>query len=141
MAHNPSSRPEVPPGTISFETTDFDDARRSLDELPAGVGELAKYAPNYWEQRRRRSRPEDRALTGAAIEWLLALPTGLRPRVLSERYPRVANMIAAAWPRVEERALVVHSLLADTRGGRKGFPADIRREIEALSCSLSNPGG
>jgi hypothetical protein len=139
MAHDTSSSPEAPSGSIPFETTDFDDARRSLDELPAGVGELAKYTPNYWEQRRRRPRPEDRALTGAAIEWLLSLPPELRPRTLCERYPRVVNRVAAAWSHVEERALVLHSLLVDTRGGRKGFPADIRREIEALSRFVVQP--
>jgi hypothetical protein len=141
MAHDPSSRPEAPPGTIDFQTTDFDDARRSLDELPAGVVELAKYAPNYWEQRRRRPRPEDRALTGAAIEWVLALPPGLRPRALCERYPRVANVIAAAWSRADELTPALHGLLTDTRGGRRGFPANVRREIEALSRSLSTPDG
>jgi hypothetical protein len=141
MAHDASSRPEAPPGTIPFETTDFDDARRSLDELPAGVVELAKYAPNYWEQRRRQPRPEDRALTGAAIEWVLALPPELRPRALCERYPRVANMIAAAWSRADARALALHSLLTDSRGGRRGFPVNVRREIEILFRSMSTPDG
>jgi len=141
MAHDPSSRPGVPSGSIPFETTDFDDARRSLDELPAGVVELAKYAPNYWEQRRRQPRPEDRALTGAAIDWVLALPPELRPRALCERYPRVANMIAAAWSRADARALVLHGLLTDTRGGRKGFPVNVQREIEVLFRSMPTPGG
>jgi hypothetical protein len=141
MAHKPPSNPDAPPDTIPFEITDFDDARRSLDELPAGVAELAKYVPNYWEQRRRRPRPEDRALTGPAIDWVLALPAELRPRALCERYPGVANMIAAAWSRAEERALVLQSLLTDARGGRRGFPENVRREIEALSRSLSSTAG
>jgi hypothetical protein len=141
MAHNRSPSPEAPPGAISFEVADLADARRSLDELPAGVAELAKSAPNYWEQRRRKPQPEDRALTGATIDWLLALPPNLRPQALCERYPRVANMIATAWPHIEERRSLLHSLLRDARGGRKGFPAGVRREIEVLHGSLSTPDG
>jgi len=139
MAPNRSPSPEAPPGTISFEVADLADARRALDELPSGVVEVAKLEPNYWEQRRRPTRPEDRALTGVTIDWLLALPPELQPRTLCERYPRVANLIAAAWPRIEERRSLLHSLLSDARGGRQGFPVRVRREIEALHRLSSTP--
>lgn len=140
MAHKPSSSPATPAGAIAFEVTDVADARRAHDELPLGVAELAKYTPDYWEKRRRRPRPEDRALAGLTIDWLLALPPELRPQALCNRYPRLANLIAAAWPRADERRSVLHGLLNDARGGRQGFPVDVRREIEALSRSQSTPG-
>jgi hypothetical protein len=125
--------------TIAFEATDLAEARRSLDELPAGVAQLAKYEPNYWEQRRRRPTTEDRALTGVAIEWLLLLPPEVRPRALCERHPRLVNLLAAAWSCREERALLLQSLLTDTRGGRGGFPSNVLREIEALSRFAAQP--
>ena len=73
----PDSRPL---GTIEFELTDLSDARQVMDDLPPGVRELEKLAPGYWEQRRRKSLVTDRALTGAALDWLIKLPPEVRPR-------------------------------------------------------------
>lgn len=131
MTTSHTEKPPLPPGSIEFELTDFDTARQALDALPDGVGRLPEQAPNYWQQRRRKPLPAERALAGVTIDWLMALPPTLRPHVLCERYPRVAYAIAAAW-HGSERAAVLDGLLGDTRGQRHGFPADVRNEIEAL---------
>lgn len=122
----------APPGSIDFELTDLQSAREALDELPAGVGKTAALQPGYWLSRRRKPTAADRALTGDAISWLVALPPSQRPRALCERYPRLANVIAAAWPRDGERQAVMQDLLRDNRGGRKGLPSDVRAEIQTL---------
>ena len=121
-----------PPGTIEFELTDLSDARHVLDELPEGVLEREKLEPGYWEQRRRKALVTDRALTGAAIDWLIKLPPEVRPKVLCEQFPRVANVIADAWNDGPAGDRLFARLLSDDRGGRRGFPADIEHELLRL---------
>jgi hypothetical protein len=124
--HNPKA-----PDALEFELTDFDDARRAHEALPDGVDKLPELEPNFWEQRRRKPQPTDRALAGYSIDWLLALPPSLRPKLLCESYPRAVNAIAAAAPG-DERCAVLAELLSDRRGRRHGFPERERLEIEAL---------
>jgi hypothetical protein len=123
---------------LEFELTDFDDARRALDDPPAGLDKLSEMAPHFWEARRRKPQPTDRALAGYAIDWLLSLPPSLRPSELCEKFPRAANAIAAASPGAE-RCAVLDELLRDRRGRRQGFPLGVQREIQALrNAALSD---
>ena len=121
-----------PLGTIEFELTDLSDARQVMDDLPPGVREVEKLAPGYWEQRRRKALVTDRALTGAALDWLIKLPPEVRPKVLCEQFPRVANVIADAWNDGPAGDRLFVRLLGDDRGGRRGFPADIEHELKRL---------
>jgi hypothetical protein len=123
---------------IDFELTDLDDARLALEELPEGVGKFPALAAGYWEARRRRPLPSDRALQGSTIEWLLALPQSLQPRLLCDRYPRAANALAAAWAS-KDRAAALDNLLVDRRGNRRGFPPEVRSELLALRYALDHP--
>ncbi len=124
--------PPAQPDALEFELTDFTEARLALDELPPGVASAHTLAPGYWDARRRRPVPTDRALTGQAIDWLLRLPPDARPRVTSERYPRIVNALAAAWPYTDDRRELLHSLLHDRRPQRSGFPDGVRTELELL---------
>jgi hypothetical protein len=132
MNRDPAPPPSALPDAFEFEITDFTTAREELDRPPAGVGRVAELQPGYWEQRRRKPQASDRALTGATIDWVLALPPSLRPRKLCEQYPRVANAVADAWRDPIERKRVLDELLTDRRGGRRGFPLEVLHEIEAL---------
>jgi hypothetical protein len=130
---SPSAPPDRarPDGSIDFEMTDLDDARHALDELPAGVGRLPQMDPDYWLRRRRKPQAADRALVGATIDWLVSLPPHLRPQALCDQYPRAANAVAEAW-NSPHRMAVLDALLTDSRGNRRGFPLQPRRELEAL---------
>jgi hypothetical protein len=130
--HSPGSSP-TPPGAIEFELTDLGDARQALDDLPPGVREREQLEPGYWEQRRRRALPSDRALTGAAIDWLMTLPAEVRPHALCEQFPRVANVIADAWIDVQAGNRLFDRLLRDDRGGRRGFPPAVEQELRRLA--------
>lgn len=132
MHRGPQDPASGDPGSIDFEPTDLSTARAALDELPAGVGRAPTLEPGYWEQRRRKAQATDRALSGGTIDWVLSLPPSLRPRELCERFPRVANALAEAWRDPPRRAALLDDLLLDRRGGRQGFPPEIRREIEQL---------
>ena len=121
-----------PLDSFEFELTDFDQARRALEELPPGVGGIATLTPGYWEARRRKATPSDKALAGIAIDWLLALPSDVRPKALCDRFPRIANKIAAHWGDHAGAAAALQYLLTDERGGRRGFGLEVEVELRRL---------
>jgi hypothetical protein len=50
----------------------------------------------------------------------------------ARRYPRIVNRIGDLWGHCEYTRLNLQGLLFDRRGGRRGFPDDVRQELEAL---------
>jgi Asp-tRNA(Asn)/Glu-tRNA(Gln) amidotransferase A subunit family amidase len=117
---------------LEFELTDLDSARHALDSLPAGVEEVKRLRPGYWEERRRSPLPTDRAMAGAALEWLSRLPAEVRPRSLPEQYPRVVNRLADNWTSAQQCQATFDELMLDHRGGRRGFPHEIELELQRL---------
>ena len=85
-----------------------------------------------WLAVRRAIDAKDVRLHERAFKWLATLPASVRPMTTARRYPRIANRICDLWSRCEYTRLYLQSLLLDRRGGRKGFPAAVRQEIEAL---------
>ena len=132
MSSQPPPKPPLPFDAIEFEVTDFDSARQVLDELPPGVAEVMYLQPGFWEQKRRKTTATDRALTGAAMDWVIGLPPALRPHATCEQFPRVVNTIAAAWSDAACSAQLLDTMINDRRGGRRGFPDVVRRELVAL---------
>jgi len=133
MSNSTGKQPFKPSGLIEFEFTDVDDARKEA-EKPAAIVALEKLLPGYWEEQRRPLSPSDRALTGKAIDWLMALPAPARPRALSEQYPRIANHLAEHWSDLACAQIAMIRLLADERGGRRGFSLQIEQEIGRLAA-------
>jgi hypothetical protein len=118
---------------FEFEITDFGEARRILDSESLSQFDVATTVPSgHWERIRREKLPTDRALTGRAIDWLLALPPPLRPQNLSSQFPRIANALAEVWYEPHECQAALDKLLCGDRKGRKGFPAAVRDELIAL---------
>lgn len=128
----PPKAPPVPIGSIDFELTDFEDARHALDDLPPGVEHAKHLQPGFWQEQRRKPVATDRAMTGAAMDWVIRLPAGLRPHATCEQFPRVVNAIAAAWPDASYSVQVLDHMINDYRGGRRGFPAAVLQELGAL---------
>ena len=133
----PSSYLPSPSGMMEFQPVTIDDARAEHDKLPPDVARVLESVPGYWEKNRRSALATDRALTGRAMDWIRQLPENLRPRLTTERYPRIVNAIAATWPVAKARADMFDHLLNDRRVGRRGFPAEIEREIAALCLYAS----
>lgn len=118
---------------FEFEHTDFDEARRILDTESVSQFDVATVvSPDHWKRLRRAKLPTDRALTGGAIDWLVALPPALRPQALTLEFPRIANGLAEVWHEPELFQAALDRLLCDGRKGRKGFPAAVRDELVAL---------
>ena len=118
---------------LEFELTDVEEARRILDsESMSQFGMTSTVSPDRWKKLRRGKLPTDRALTGGAIDWLLALPPTLRPQYVSLKFPRIANALAEVWDQPQQCQVVLDKLLCDGRTGRTGFPVVVREELIAL---------
>jgi hypothetical protein len=126
-------------GLMEFEPVSIDSARAALDELPAGMA--LQLSNQYWEKVRRAPLATDRLLTGKAMGWVSELPAELRPRATVDRYARIVNALAAAWPDEEARDRLFEHLLNDRRVGRRGFPPDVERELSALCLHASTLPG
>jgi len=125
-------------GSFDFQPVSIDSARAALDELPNGVERVLARVPGYYCPNNRPPLATDRALTGRAMDWAVQVPANVRPLATTERYPRIINAIAAAWPDAEARAAMFDHLLNDRRVGRRGFPIDVEREISALCLYASS---
>jgi len=87
-----------------------------------------------WQAVRRTSDPNDSALHDRSFKWLAALPTDMRPMATARQYPRIINRIGDLWGHCEYTRLYFQALLVDRRTGRKGFPPEVKRELEALQA-------
>ena len=118
---------------LEFELTNIEEARRVLDAGSLTQFDVASVVrPEQWKRLRRRSRPTDRALTGQAIDWMLDLPSALRPQNLSVQFPRITNALAEVWLEPQQYQAALNKLLCDGRKGRNGFPDAVRHELAAL---------
>lgn len=66
------------------------------------------------------------------LRWLMTLPEHIRPVDLMRRYPRIANKIARLWRQVARCEEYLDDLVGDRRGGRKGFPMAVAKELAVL---------
>lgn len=66
-------------------------------------------------------------------EWAARLPADVRPEALLRDYARIANLIALAWDDSIAFNSYMDSLLTDRRGNRRGFPADVQKELSLLA--------
>jgi len=134
MSHD-ANRPFKPSGMIEFNVVDLEAAREEA-ERPEAVVAMERLMPGYWEEQRRPVSASDRALTGKAIDWMLKLPAEARPKALSAQFPRIANHLAEGWHDLSNTRLGLMRLLADERGGRKGFSLQIEQEIGRLAAHV-----
>jgi hypothetical protein len=79
----------------------------------------------------RRGKPVNYMLR-MSIVWLRTLPRDVRPMVLVEQCPRIVNSIALRWNSPDACRAYFIDLLVDRRGTRKGFPADVHRNLTTL---------
>jgi hypothetical protein len=135
MSQNASSRPFKPSGMIEFDVVDLNEAQEEAAR-PEAVVAMERLMPGYWEAQRRPATATDRALTGKAIDWMLKLPAEARPKALSTQYPRIVNHLAESWHDLPNMRLGLMRLLADERGGRKGFSLQIEQEIGRLAAHV-----
>jgi len=66
------------------------------------------------------------------LRWMTTLPREYYPTAIGDAFPRIANALAVLWERPGVFEDYLSGLLVDTRGGRRGFPVDVLRELHAL---------
>jgi hypothetical protein len=103
----------------------------SMFTTTSGQGEPPS-ATDAWTAQRRAARHTDLALTDVTRTWMFRLPLHRRPVRLAAQFPRVANRIALCWGDSELARQVLDDLLEDRRGGRRGFPVLVARELHRL---------
>lgn len=137
MSTTDASKPFKPSGMIEFDITDTVEAAKEASRPEAWMA-MERLMPGYWEEQRRPQTAADRALTGKGIDWMLQLPAEARPKALCEKFPRIANHLADGWDDLPNIRIALMRLLADERGGRKGFSLQIEQEIGRLAAHVQS---
>jgi len=101
----------------------------SVEHLDLEMFPLALAQPDW--SRRRKAAPLNTLLPFTWL-WAKGLPAKVRPVALMDAFPRVANLLAANWKDPTAFYRYMGSLLIDRRGGRQGFPSEIRKELLSL---------
>jgi hypothetical protein len=95
----------------------------------------ASAQPRTWSEAewagRRKAQPAQ-VILASTRHWMNSLPPDYRPQSLAIRFPRIANLIAASWDNPKECNAYIYSLLHDQRGGRKGFPPEVQKDLADL---------
>jgi hypothetical protein len=112
--------------SFDFEFVSIDDARRELEGEARQRAECARNA--------RQAQDPGGVLLEATAAWLARLPDDVRPARLPAEFPRIANGIGALWHDAARCRAYLDSLTVDPRGGQRGFPFDIERELSALKA-------
>jgi hypothetical protein len=79
----------------------------------------------------RKAQPAE-ILLPIGKELLDQLPPEVFPAALVTSYPRIVNVVALHWNDRRICSGYFSELLHDWRGGREGFPAPVRRDLENL---------
>jgi len=110
---------------LEFERVSVEDAAKAIDKLvrPGNV--------KNWDG--ERPQPPVEPLSEFTVAWIASLPPAVRPREIPRQYPRIANTLAVLWKRPSQCDGYLKSLILDERGGRKGFPSEVARELSNLA--------
>lgn len=101
--------------------------------LPAPTEAGRRAARQATMERLRSPMREDDLVLGLETRlWLLRLPEPVRPTVLCQAYPRIANRLARDWAHADSTDACFDDLLEDRRGGRRGFPEPVLGELRRL---------
>ena len=79
----------------------------------------------------RKAIPND-SLLPLTVSWAARLPVEVRPIQLMKQFARVANRVATTWRDADAFYFCIGDLLIDRRGGRRGFPPEVSRELFLL---------
>lgn len=88
--------------------------------------------PVSYEKMRRAEDPRENRVRFATVRWARTIPSALRPRALVIQFPRIANTMADVWCQPKVFHMLLCQLMVDDRGGRKGFPLEVKRDLIKL---------
>jgi hypothetical protein len=120
--------------SLEFEKVSVAEAGLALEGEPAKPDASQSF---------KRTRTLEEPLLDVTRAWLAALPEDVRPIILPQQFPRIANRLRHLWKRVATCEAYLDDLLVSRRGTRKGFPLEVTQELEALREYYAQlyPGG
>lgn len=117
---------------IPFEKVSLKEAKAALDGVPTPP------APERnWTHQRDTNAGKRIEVTEQAWSWIESLPKDVQPGGLIQRFPRIVNKLAEVWRRPAQCETYLDTLMLDQRGGRKGFPPDVAKEIALLKSHFN----
>ena len=87
----------------------------------------------------RKAKPAEHLLPSSK-KFLDQLPPEVFPSALASLYARIVNLIALHWNDHASCESYFEELFIDRRGGRQGFPAPVRRDLENLRAYFQRRG-
>ena len=124
-------------GLIEFEVLEPAQVARDLDKLEAGEGPVSDPLSVIFGRSKDSKQPAgERMVAGTTIDWLLGFQPGLRPKVLCERFPHVANRLANEWSDRAASAKSLQQLADDPRWGTPGYAGQVKTELSRLLTLL-----
>jgi hypothetical protein len=94
-------------------------------------GSMAHSSMSY-AHLRRPINPELLKVRRSTIDWARSIPSNIRPRALVMKFPRIANILAAAWTDPLRFDKALSEFMVDNRGRRQGFPLDVLQDLANL---------
>jgi hypothetical protein len=82
---------------------------------------------------------DDNTLSADGEAFLRSLEEKDYPKTLATNYPRIINVIAEKREDREALKAYLDGLLADTRGGRKGFSLSVLMDVQNMRDLLVGP--
>jgi hypothetical protein len=127
-----------PSGMLEFEPVSIAKARAVANRLPGGVETMLDRMPNGWDKVREPLEVQDLKLKPDTLAWMRQLPKDLMPVFTATAFPRVLNRIAGAWYSHDELEVIWEDIFQNNRRNRRGFPLNVRNELNALRA-LAKP--
>ena len=128
-----------PSGTIDFEAVEIPSATAATAAPAVPVDDKIDGDPlsiNFGREKVHKPLSTERMLAGATIDWLISFSLEARPKALCDKYPHVANRLAAGWTDKTAARSSVQALVDDKRWGTAGFPALVQNELQRLLAQL-----
>jgi len=118
-------------GSIASDVNVSDVGRRRSSSTDAPADDGRPSAERAAVEFARKATPANTPFP-ATFKWIAGLPREVRPLELLKQFPRIANMLAQNWHDPAAFREYMFDLLIDRRGGRKGFPQNVRSELLRL---------
>jgi hypothetical protein len=122
-----------PSGLVEFESIEPEAvAQRAAEAAVDETMDMDPLSINFERRKDHKPAAAERMLAGTTIDWLVAFPTDSRPKALCDRYPHVANRLAAQWSNRSRSVQSLKLLAEDVRWGSAGFPGQVQGELQRL---------
>ena len=129
-----------PSGTIDFEAVEIPATTGATAAPAAPVDDTIDGDPlsiNFGREKLHKPLSTERMLAGTTIDWLISFPMEARPKALCDKYPHVANRLAAGWADKTAARGSLQVLADDKRWGTAGYPAQVQGELQRLLVRLA----